>query len=52
MLQESKEQQTSVIVCIFVFGCMHSFWEFGKKAASVLLADKNQQKLDCSCFTL
>lgn len=52
MLQESKEQKTSVIVCIFGFGCMRVFWKFGKKAASVLLADNNQQKLDCSCFTL
>lgn len=52
MLQESKEQKSSVIVCIFGFVCMCVFWEFGEKAASVLLAAKNQQKLDCACFTL
>lgn len=44
MLQESKDQKASVIVCIFGFGCMHVFQEFGKKAVCVLLAGKNQKK--------
>lgn len=38
MSQESKEQTSSIIVCMFDFGfriypaCMHVCWEFGKKA--------------------
>lgn len=50
MLQENKDQKASVIVCIFGFGCMHVFQEFGKKAASVLLACKNQKKAKSFLF--
>lgn len=58
MSQESKEQTSSIIVCMFNFGfriypaCMHVCWEFEKKAVSVSLAGKKQQKPDCSCFIL
>ena len=58
MAQESREQTSSAIVYMFGFGfrinpaCMHVCWEFGKKAYSVLLAGKKQQKLDCSCLVL
>lgn len=57
MLQESKEQTRSIIVCVFGFAlrkdaaCMRVCWELGKRAVSVLAAGKEPQKLDCLLYS-